>query len=57
MPHIGTIVVLTGDKLVGFYFLYLIYAIYFPVTTHLHPGKKISILPSGDLNPGPIPSR
>jgi hypothetical protein len=34
MPHIGTIVVLTGGKLIEFYFLYLIYVIYFPVMTH-----------------------
>jgi hypothetical protein len=27
------------------------------VTTHLLHGKKISILPPGDVNPGPITSR
>jgi hypothetical protein len=29
----------------------------FSITTHLRQGKKISILPPGDVNPGPIPSR
>jgi hypothetical protein len=32
--HIRTIVVLTGDKLTGIYFLYLLYAIYFFVMKH-----------------------
>jgi hypothetical protein len=27
------------------------------VTTHLRQDKKVSILPPGDMNPGPIPSR
>jgi hypothetical protein len=27
------------------------------VMTHLRQGKKVSILPLGDVNPGPIPSR
>jgi hypothetical protein len=27
------------------------------VTTHLRQGKKMSILPPGDVNPGPIASR
>jgi hypothetical protein len=27
------------------------------VTMHLRQGKKVSILPSGDMNPGPVPSR
>jgi hypothetical protein len=55
--HIRTIVVLTGGKLTGFYFLPLLYAIYFSVTMHLRQGKKVSILPTGDVNPGPVPSR
>jgi hypothetical protein len=33
--HISTIVVLLGGKLTGFYFLYLLYAIYYYVVTHL----------------------
>jgi hypothetical protein len=32
--HIRTIVVLTGDKLIGFYFLHLLSAIYFSIMTH-----------------------
>jgi hypothetical protein len=32
--RIRTIVVLTGDKLIGFYFLHLLSAIYFSITTH-----------------------
>jgi hypothetical protein len=55
--HIRTIVVLTGGKLTGIYFLHLLYAIYYFVTTHLQNGKKVSILPPGDVNPGPVPSR
>jgi hypothetical protein len=55
--HIRYIVVLTGGKLTGIYFLHLLSAIYFSVTTHLRQGKKVSILPPGDVNPGPIPSR
>jgi hypothetical protein len=35
----------------------LLSAIYFFVTTHRQKGKKISIFPPGDVNPGPIPSR
>jgi hypothetical protein len=27
------------------------------VTTHLRQGKNASILPPGDVNPGPVPSR
>jgi hypothetical protein len=27
------------------------------VMTHLRQGKKVSLLPPGDVNPGPIPSR
>jgi hypothetical protein len=49
-----TIVVLTGDKLTEFYFLHLLYAIYYPVITHIRPGK---FLPPGDVNPGPVLSR
>jgi hypothetical protein len=33
--HIRTIVVLTCGKLTEFYFLYLLYVIYYSVTTHL----------------------
>jgi hypothetical protein len=55
--HIRTIVVLTGGKLSGIYFLHLAYAIYFPVMTHLRLGKKVSIILSGDVNPRPVPSR
>jgi hypothetical protein len=33
--HIRTIIVLTGGKLTGIYFLHLLYAIYYSVTTHL----------------------
>jgi hypothetical protein len=35
----------------------LLFAIYFFVMTHLRQGKKVSILPSGDINPGPVASR
>jgi hypothetical protein len=28
-----------------------------PVTTHLHQGKKLSILVPGDVNSGPVASR
>jgi hypothetical protein len=55
--HTRTIVVLTGGKLTWFYFLHLLYAIYYSVTTHLREGKKVSILPMGDVNPGPVPLR
>jgi hypothetical protein len=55
--HIRTIVVLICGKLTGIYFLYLLYAIYFSVTTHLRQGKKVSILVPGDVDPGPIASR
>jgi hypothetical protein len=50
--HIRTIVVLTGGKLIGIYFLHLL-----SVMTHRRPGKKVSILPPGVVNPRPIPSR
>jgi hypothetical protein len=55
--RIRTIVVLTGGKLTGIYFLYLPSAIYFSVTTHLHQGKKVSILVPDDVDSGPIASR
>jgi uncharacterized protein (DUF58 family) len=55
--YIRTIVVLTGSKLTRIYFLYLLSAIYFFVTTHLHQGKKVSILVPGDVNYVPIASR
>jgi hypothetical protein len=54
--HIRTIVVLTGGKLTGFYFLHLLYAIYYSVTMHLRKGKKVSFLPLDDVNLGPVPS-
>jgi hypothetical protein len=53
--HIRTIVVLTGGKLTGIYFVPLLYAIYYSVMTHLQQGKKVSILPPGDMNPNPSP--
>jgi hypothetical protein len=55
--HIRTIVVLIGDKLTRIYFLPLLYAIYYSVSTHLRQGKNICILPPGDVNPGHVPSR
>jgi hypothetical protein len=55
--RIRTIVVLTGGKLTGIYFLYLLFAIYFSVTTHLRQGKKVSILVPGDVDSGPVASR
>jgi hypothetical protein len=55
--RIRTIVVLTGGKLTGIYFMYLLFAIYFSVMTHLRQGKKVSILMSGDVDSGPIVSR
>jgi hypothetical protein len=55
--YIMTIVVLTGGKLIGFYFLHLFYVTYYFVTMHLRQGKKVNILPSGEVNPGPVPSR
>jgi hypothetical protein len=27
------------------------------ITAHLHQGKRVSILPLGDVNPGPVASR
>jgi hypothetical protein len=35
----------------------LLSAIYFSITTHRWKGNKVRILPSGDVNPGLIPSR
>jgi hypothetical protein len=55
--HIRSIVVLTGGKLIGIYLLYLLYVIYFSITTHLCQGKKVSILMPGDVNSGPVASR
>jgi hypothetical protein len=55
--RIRTIVILTGDKLTGIYFLYLLSTIYFSITTHLRQGKKVSILVPGDVNFGPVASR
>jgi hypothetical protein len=48
---------LTGGKLTGIYLLYLLYAIYFSVMTHLRQGKKVSILVPGDVNSGSVASR
>jgi hypothetical protein len=48
--YLRTIVVLTGGKLTGIYFLQFT----FFVTTYLHQGKKVSLLPPGDVNPGPV---
>jgi hypothetical protein len=55
--HIRTIVVLTGGKLIGICFLYLLSVIYFSVTTHICQVKKVSILVPGDVDSGPIASR
>jgi hypothetical protein len=55
--HIRTIVVLTGGKLIGFYFLHLILVIYYSVMTHRRKGKNVSFLSPGDVNPGSVPSR
>jgi hypothetical protein len=35
----------------------LLSEICFSVTTHRQKSKKVGILASGDVNPGPIPSR
>jgi hypothetical protein len=40
--YIMTMIVLTGGKLTGIYFLHLL-----SVTTHLRQGKKVSIVPCG----------
>jgi hypothetical protein len=50
--HIMTIVVLKGGTLTGIYFLHLL-----SMMAHRRQGKKVSILPSGDVNPKPVPSR
>jgi hypothetical protein len=50
--HIRTIIVLTGDKLTRIYFMYLL-----SITMHRRQGKKVSFLPSGDVNPGPVLTR
>jgi hypothetical protein len=55
--RIRTIVILTGGKLTGIYFWYLLSVIYFSVTTHVHQGKKVSILVPGDVDSGPVGSR
>jgi hypothetical protein len=55
--HIRTIVVLTGGKLTEIYLLHLLSTIYFSVTMHLCPGKKVSILSSSDVNHVLVPSR
>jgi hypothetical protein len=55
--HIRTIVVLTCGKLTGFYFMHLLHAICYSVTTHLRKGKKVSFLLSGGVNPELVPSR
>jgi hypothetical protein len=55
--YIRTIVVLIGGKRTVIYFLYLLSTIYFSVTTHLQQGKKVSVIPPGDLNHRHVPSR
>jgi hypothetical protein len=50
--HIRTMVVLTGGKQTWIYFLYLL-----SVMTHLHQGKKVSILMPGDVDSCPVASR
>jgi hypothetical protein len=55
--HIRSVVVLTGGKLIGIYFLYLLSVIYFFAMTHQRHGKKVSILVLGDVNSGPVNSR
>jgi hypothetical protein len=39
--HIRTIAVSTGVKLIRFYFLHLLPTIYFSITMHRCPGKKV----------------
>jgi hypothetical protein len=51
--RLRTIVVLTGGKLTGIYFLEFT----FFVMTHLRQVKKVSILMRGDVNSGPVASR
>jgi hypothetical protein len=55
--RIRTIVVLTGGKLTGICFLYLLSVIYFSVMTHLRQGKKVSILVPGAVDSSPVASR
>jgi hypothetical protein len=55
--HIRVVVVLTGVKLTVIYFLHLLYIFYYSVTTHIRKGKKVSILPLGDVSLGSIPSK
>jgi hypothetical protein len=55
--HVRTIVVLTGGKLTRIYFQHLLYAICYCLMTHLRQSKRVSFLLSGDVNPGPVPSR
>jgi hypothetical protein len=50
--NIRTIIVLIGDKLTWIYFPHLLF-----IMTHQRQGKKIIILPLGDVDLGPIPSR
>jgi hypothetical protein len=53
--HARSIVVLTGGMLTGIYFLHLLYAIYFSVTTNRWKGKNVNFVPPGDVNPRPHP--
>jgi hypothetical protein len=55
--RIRTILVLTGGKIIGIYFLCLLSAIYFSVMMLLRQGKKVSILVPGDVDSGPVASR
>jgi hypothetical protein len=55
--HIRTIVVLTGGKLTGIYFLCLLSTIYFSIMMHLRQGKKVSIPVTGDVDFGPVAPR
>jgi hypothetical protein len=55
--HIRTIVILIGGKLIGFLLSALLSTNSFSVMTHLCQGKKVRILPLGDVNPRPVPSR
>jgi hypothetical protein len=48
--YIRTIVVLTGGKLTEIYFLHFLFTNYFSVMMHRQKGKKVSILPPGDVN-------
>jgi hypothetical protein len=55
--RIRTIVVLTGGKLTGIYFLYLLLQFTFSITTHLRQGKKVSIIVQGDVDSDLVASR